>query len=267
MSAIKALFDKLAAEQKKGLIVYLTAGDPNLGTSLEYMEAAVDAGADLLEVGVPFSDPSADGETIQEAAKRALSAGTTVAKVINLVRSLKKSRNVPVILFGYYNPFFSYGFARLCRDAKAAGVDGLLIVDVPLEETGELLPHTKAAGLDLIPLAAPTSGRDRIAKSTKRGSGFLYLISVTGITGVRSKLAPGLAKFVKESRSASSLPVAVGFGISTPEMAKGVAVVADAVVVGSACVKIVGVHGRDPKGPVALARFVKKLSNAIEGRP
>ena len=263
MTRIDAIFEGLKARGEKGLVVYLTAGDPTSEASLAYLKAAADAGADILEVGVPFSDPTADGPTIQAAAKRALDAGMTLHKVLSLVTEFRKTHETPVILFGYYNPMFRYGVPALCRDARKAGVDGFLVVDLPVEEWGEMAPEARKNGIDWIPLAAPTSGPGRIRRIADAGSGFLYLISVTGITGARSTLPPGIAKWTQKVRRTIHLPLAVGFGISSPEMAKGAVLHADAAVVGSACVKIVERHGEAVSGPRALSTFVSSIKKAL----
>jgi tryptophan synthase alpha chain len=263
VSRISETFAGLSARGEKGLVVYLTAGDPSVEASLAYLKAAAEGGADILEVGIPFSDPTADGPTIQMASKRALDAGMTVKKALALVAEFRKSHRTPVVLFGYYNPLFRYGVEAVCRDAAKAGVDGLLVVDLPLEEWGEMVPVAKAAGLDWIPLAAPTSGPDRIARSAKGGSGFFYLISVTGITGARTELPPEVSAWTRKVRRTIRLPLAVGFGISSPDMAKGAVVHADAAVVGSACVKIVERHGADARGPAELRRFVASIKKAL----
>jgi tryptophan synthase alpha chain len=263
VSRIQQTFEGLKARKEKGLVVYLTAGDPTPGASLAYLKAAADAGADILEVGVPFSDPTADGPTIQAAAKRALDGGMTLKKVLALVAEFRKTHATPVVLFGYYNPFFRYGVPALCRDARKAGVDAFLVVDLPVEEWGEMAPAARAEGIDWIPLAAPTSGPDRIRRIAEAGSGFMYLISVTGITGARASLPPEVASWTRKVGRTIRLPLAVGFGISSPEMAKGAVAHADAAVVGSACVKIVERHGAKAEGPRALHQFVASIKKAL----
>jgi tryptophan synthase alpha chain len=263
VSRIDAAFAALAERGEKGLVVYLTAGDPSDRVSLSYLRAAADGGADVLEVGIPFSDPMADGPTIQAAARRALDAGMTTARALSLISGLRKTHGTPVVAFGYYNPVFRYGGGRFCRDARAAGADGVLVVDLPFEESGEMLPEIRRAGLDWIPLVAPTSGPDRIRRAVASGSGFLYLISVTGITGARNVLPPGIAAWAGSVKRLCPLPVAVGFGISTPGMARAAARAADAAVVGSACVRIVETHGASRTGPEALRRFVRSLKKEL----
>src|SRR5512134_2702040 len=263
MSEIEAAFRRLRSAGEKGLVVYLTAGDPSPAASLVYLRAAADAGADILEVGVPFSDPSADGPTIEAASGRALARGMTVAGALDLVSDFRRTHATPVILFGYYNPFLRYGIPRLCRHARAAGADGFLVVDLPYEEAREAVPSMRRSGLDWIALAAPTSGMKRIREIDRAGSGFLYLISLTGVTGVRESLPPGVASWTREVSRAVRLPVAVGFGISSPRMAKEATRHADAAVVGSACVKIVERHGRGRRGAAELQRFVRTLKSAL----
>lgn len=263
MPRIEDAFTSLNRSGEKGLVVYLTAGDPDPRTSLSYLRAAADGGADILEVGIPFSDPMADGPTIQAASRRALDRGTTVARVLSMVREFRKTHSLPVVLFGYYNPMHRYGVRRFCRAAKAAGADGLLVVDLPFEESGEMTPEALEAGLDWIPLASPTSSPARIRRAVASGSGFLYLISVTGITGARKSLPTEAAAWARAVKGWSRLPVAVGFGISTPAMARSAARFADAAVVGSACVKIVEKHGAKRTGPEALRRFVRSLKKEL----
>ena len=263
MTAIDAAFRRLRASGERGLVVYLTAGDPTSAASLRYLRAAADAGADIIEVGVPFSDPTADGPTIASASRRALLSGMTVSGTLELVRRFRVTHATPVVLFGYFNPFHRYGWPSLCRDAREAGVDGFLVVDLPFEERGEVLPAIRKTGLDWIPLVAPTSGMARVRMVDHAGSGFLYLISVTGVTGVRKSFPPEMAAWTRQVANATRLPVAVGFGISSPAMAAAATRHADAAVVGSACVKIVERNGRGPRGPAELSRFVRSLKKAL----
>lgn len=263
MTAIDNAFLRLRASREKGLVVYLTAGDPTPAASLRYLRAVADAGADIIEVGVPFSDPTADGPTIEAASHRALASGMNVAGALELVRKFRRTHATPIVLFGYYNPFHRYGWASLCEDARKAGVDGFLVVDLPFEERGEVLPAIRKEGLAWISLAAPTSGMDRVRAADSEGSGFLYLISVTGVTGVRKSLHPEVADWTRKVAKATRLPVVVGFGISTPKMAAAVTRHADAAVVGSACVRIVEKNGSGSNGPAELSRFVRSLKKAL----
>ncbi len=263
VSRIERTFSDLGKSGEKGLVVYLTAGDPSPRDFLAYLHGAADGGADILEVGIPFSDPMADGPTIQGAFRRALAGGMTTARALSLVSSFRKRHGTPVVIFGYYNPFLQYGVRGFCRDARSAGADGILVVDLPPEEAREMAPEAGRAGLDWIPLVSPTSGPDRIRAATAVGSGFLYLISVTGITGVRKSFPPRLVQWTREVKTQTLLPVAVGFGISRPSMAKEATRHADAAVVGSACVKVVEHHGTSRTGPVALRRFVQSMKKAM----
>ncbi len=263
MTAIDATFRRLRAIGERGLVVYLTAGDPTPAASLRYFRAAADAGADIIEVGVPFSDPTADGPTIEAASHRALSSGMNVEGVLELVRKFRTTHATPVVLFGYYNPFFRYGWSSLCKNARKAGVDGFLAVDLPFEERGEVLPAVRKAGLDWIPLAAPTSGMARVRAADRAGSGFLYLISVTGVTGVRKTLPAEVAAWTRKLAKETRLPIVVGFGISSPAMAAAATRHADAAVVGSACVEIVERNGSGQRGPEELSRFVRSLKKAL----
>lgn len=260
---IEEAFNRLGKSGEKGLVIYLTAGDPNPRTSLAYLGAAAEGGADVLEVGIPFSDPMADGPTIQAAFRRALAGGMTPGYALSLVSSFREKYDTPVVIFGYYNPFLQYGVRAFCRDARTAGADGILVVDLPPEEAAEMAPEARRAGLDWIPLVSPTSGEERVRQASTIGSGFLYLISVTGITGERNSLPPKLVGWTRKVKAQTHLPVAVGFGISHPAMAKAAAAHADAAVVGSACVHIVERHGASKGGPEALRRFVQSLKKAM----
>lgn len=263
MSRIDASFDGLRRRGEKGLVVYLTSGDPDARSSLSYLRAAADGGADILELGIPFSDPTADGPTIQDASRRALAKGMNVGRALSLVSDFRRTHPTPVVIFGYFNPFFRYGIPAFCRDARSAGADGALVVDLPLEESTEMEPCIRREGLDWIRLVSPTSGTERVRRAVAEGTGFLYLISVTGITGVRKSLPPDVDAWTRKVRSLSALPVAVGFGISTPEMARAATAHADAAVVGSACVKVVERHGGSRKGPDTLRRFVRSLKKEL----
>lgn len=263
MSRIEKAFARLGKTGEKGLVVFLTAGDPGPRASLAYLCSAAEGGADILELGIPFSDPMADGPTIQAASRRSLAGGMTPGRALSLLSDFRERHDTPVVMFGYYNPFLQYGARSFCRDARAAGADGVLVVDLPPEESREMAPQARKSGLDWIPLIAPTSGEDRIRNASAIGSGFLYLISVTGITGTRKSLPPRLLSWSREVKGLTSLPVAVGFGISHPAMAKDAVSHADAAVVGSACVKMVERHGTSRKGPDALRRFVHSLKKAM----
>jgi len=235
---IEARFTALAAQRRAGLITFITAGDPDAATSLALLEGLPKAGADLIELGMPFSDPMADGPAIQESSKRALKSGSNLQKTLEMVASFrKKNTETPIILMGYYNPIYVYGVDRFLNDTLKVGVDGLIIVDLPPEEDLELCLPARKAGLSFIRLVAPTTDVRRLSKVLENTSGFLYYISITGITGTKTAPSEAVAKAVDHLRRHTELPIAVGFGIRTPELAEEIATHADAVVVGSALVQ------------------------------
>jgi len=262
VSRIAQCFASLRARDEAALVAFFTCGDPDLATTRELVRAAVSEGADLIELGVPFSDPMADGPTLQRAAGRALSGGTSLHRVLELVTELRGDVDVPIVLFGYYNPFFRYGHAALARDAAAAGADGFLCVDLPPEEGGDFRSAVRAAGLDLIFLLAPTSGPARIRTVARAASGFVYFVSVLGVTGARTELPPDLPELVRDVRQVTDLPVGVGFGVSTPEQAAWLAGFADAVIVGSAFARIVEESER-AEAPARVAEFTGSLRRAM----
>ena len=252
MSRIGDTFARLGTSGDRALITFITAGDPDLAATARLIPCMAEAGADIIELGVPFSDPMADGPTIQKASERALAAGTTLSGILAMVKEVRTSCQVPILLMGYYNPIYIYGVERFCRDAVAAGVDGVLVVDLPPEESAELKEFADQAGLDVIFLLTPTSDASRIKAVNRLGRGFVYYVSVTGVTGARTSLAESLAETVTAVRNQVRLPLAVGFGISSPQQAGDVAVVADGVVVGSAIVKLFEEYrGDDLAGRVA----------------
>jgi tryptophan synthase alpha chain len=237
MSRIAARFATLKAEGRGALVTFLTGFDPDRATSLAILQGLPEAGADVIEIGVPFTDPMADGPSIQKAGQRGLKAGATVPGILGLVRDLRATeKNTPVVLMGYYNPMLAYGVARFCADAATAGVDGLIVVDVPPEEADEVEPHARAAGLDLIRLIAPTTDAARLPRVLGATTGFIYYVSITGITGTRSADYASLAPAVAALKRHTDLPVAIGFGIRSPEQAAIAASVADGAVVGTALV-------------------------------
>jgi len=237
MSRIEDKFAELKGRGETALVTFVTAGDPDLGVTEEIVLQLERSGCDLIELGVPFSDPMADGPTIQLSSERALASGTTLPAILELVRRLRTRTQVPIVLMGYFNPIFIYGAERFAVDAAAAGVDGLLVVDLPPEEAAELKGATDQAGLDLIFLLTPTSDSSRVEAVSRLGRGFIYYVSVAGVTGARSEVADTLAARVTSVRDELKLPLVVGFGISNPSQAAQVAKVADGVVVGSALVK------------------------------
>jgi len=238
MSRIADKFRDLGDRGEKALITFITAGDPDLAATADYILEMEKGGADIIELGVPFSDPMADGPTIQKSSERALAAGTTLPGILAMVKAVRRKTRVPIVLMGYYNPVFIYGAAQFAADAAAAGVDGILLVDLPPEEAGEFSAAAVSAGLDFISLLTPTSDDSRMALVTGLGSGFIYYVSVTGVTGVRQSVAGSLVENVAAIRKRIPLPIAVGFGISSPDQAADVARNADGVVVGSAIVKL-----------------------------
>ena len=235
---IERRFAALRAEGRAGFITYLTAGDPDPETSALLFAGLAAAGVDLIEIGMPFSDPMADGPVIQEAGQRALKQGMTLRRTLALVRGLRRAdHETPIVLMGYYNPIYRYGADAFAHDAVAAGVDGVIVVDLPPEEDAELATPARAAGLDLIRLATPTSDDRRLSRIVEHAGGFIYYVAIAGITGTRSADAADVDSAVTRLRRFTSLPVAVGFGIRTPEQAAAVARAADAAVVGTALVQ------------------------------
>jgi tryptophan synthase alpha chain len=238
VSRIVKTFAALKAKQEKALITFITAGDPDLGTTGSLILELSRSGADIIELGVPFSDPMADGPTIQKSSERALAAGATLPGILTMVKSVRRSTDVPIILMGYYNPVFLYDIRRFVADAVAAGVDGVLLVDLPPEEATEFKSVAESGGLDVIFLLTPTSDESRISKVACLGSGFIYYVSVTGVTGIRTSVADTVYADVRRIKQQIDLPVVVGFGISDPAQAGQAAANADGVVVGSALVKL-----------------------------
>jgi tryptophan synthase alpha chain len=241
MTRIDATFARAAKRGQKVFVAYVMAGDPDADTSFEIMQGLPGAGVDIIELGMPFTDPMADGPTIQHAGQRALAAGQTLAKTLDMVRRFRAGdAETPIVLMGYYNPIFSRGVARFVAEAREAGIDGLIVVDLPPEEDEELCLPAQAAGLNFIRLATPTTDDKRLERVVQNTSGFIYYVSITGITGAATASAADVAPDVARIRAASGLPVVVGFGITTPEAAAGIAGVADGCVVGSAIVKEIG---------------------------
>ncbi len=235
---IAARFAELKAQGRAGFVTFFSCGDPDYATSLEILQKLPAAGADIIELGMPFTDPMADGPAIQLSNQRALAAGQTMIKTLAMVRAFREGdEKTPIVLMGYYNPVYAYGPERFLKDAKEAGVDGLIIVDLPVEEDAELCIPAKAAGIDIIRLVAPTTGDARLPLVLKNAGGFIYYVSITGITGAATPDVAKVAAAVKRIKAHTGLPVAVGFGVSTAEQAAGIAACADAVVVGTALVR------------------------------
>lgn len=265
MSRIAKTFAACKAENRAALITYVMAGDPDLATTAEILDALVEAGADIIELGVPFSDPMADGPTIQAAANRALKHDNSVDDILALVKDFRtRHADTPIILMGYYNRILHYGVENFCKAASDAGVDGLITVDITPEEQGEFIPHTKAHDIAHIVLAAPTTTAARAKTLLKDASGFVYYISVTGVTGAGSSDASDVGKHVAMLRAETDLPIAIGFGIKNAEQAKQFAGEADGVVVGSSIVRIIEDNQSDKRSILSnLLSFVGALAAAM----
>jgi tryptophan synthase alpha chain len=267
MSAMKhriaAKFRQLRARNEAALIPFVVAGDPNLDATAALVLEFAARGADIIELGVPFSDPMADGPANQRAAQRGLKSGASIAAILAMVSELRKETEIPLILFGYFNPIFHYGCERLCADAARAGVDALLVVDLPPDEAGELKAPARANGLDLIYLLAPTTPIERARKVVRSATGFIYYVSVTGVTGARTALASDIEEHVNNLRGVTDLPIGVGFGISTPAQAAEVARFSDAVVVGSAMSLLVEANADSPDLVNRVGELVGSMKSAM----
>jgi tryptophan synthase alpha chain len=269
MSRLTACFDRLRTENRAAFITFVTACDPDFDTSLEIVTGMPDAGADIIELGMPFTDPSADGPAIDRAAQRALAAGGSMNNTLEIVRRFRAgNNNTPIVLMGYFNPVYDYGIERFCADAADAGADGLIIVDLPPEEDEELRLPANKAGIDVIRLATPTSDDERLPTILSGASGFVYYVAVAGVTGGKSATADDIGAAVGRIKSHTDLPVAVGFGIRTPEQAEAVASVADAAVVGSAIVSLIeGGLDDDNKPKTGMSKdvlaFTRELADGV----
>jgi tryptophan synthase alpha chain len=263
---IETRFRNLRERQAKGLVVYFTAGDPSLEATGELLVALDRAGVDVIELGVPFSDPLADGPVIQRASERALKAGTTLRRILERFPHWRESVQAPVILFSYYNPVLQYGLERFARDSAQAGVDGALVVDLSPEEALPYVGVMRAQNLDTVFLASPTSTDVRLERAAKLSTGFLYLVSRTGVTGERVEVSAGVEPLAKRARQHTLLPLAVGFGISTPAQVRAVQAVADAAVVGSAVVHVIE-DRYALEGTRAIECFVRWLKQGTGERP
>ena len=255
MSKIASAFEK-----GKAFIAFITCGDPDLETTAAVVRATVENGADLIELGIPFSDPTAEGPVIQGANLRALNGGVTTDRIFDLVRELRRDVTVPMVFMTYANVVFSYGADRFLSTCRAVGIDGLILPDLPYEEKEEFLPDCRRYGVDLISLIAPTS-ENRIAMIAKEAEGFLYVVSSLGVTGTRSEIKTDLASIVEVIRQNTRIPCAIGFGISTPEQAKAMAGLSDGAIVGSAIIKLIEKHGKDAAAPVG--EYVRRMKEAI----
>lgn len=264
MNRIVERFARLKREGKKGLVVYIGAGDPNLETTRQLALAFDRIGVDVLELGVPFSDPLADGLVNQLAAQRGLESGTTPAKLLETVASIRQQSQLPIVLYIYFNLIHRYGLERFIQQAAQAGVDGLLVLDLPPEEGETYEKLMVQAGLCNIYLVAPTTPEDRMELIVKRGRGFIYYVSREGVTGMQQQVSDTIAQMTAQIRAHTDLPIAVGFGISTPEQARLVAQSAEAVVVGSAIVNRIAQQGRSPAGVQQITEFVKSLVQGVK---
>lgn len=257
MSRIQKAFD----EKKKLFIGFVTAGDPDLATTKELVLAMVKAGVGIVEFGIPFSDPVAEGEVIQRADLRALAAGTTTDKIFDLVAELRRETQVPLVFLTYANPIYAYGAERFFTRCEETGVDGVIVPDIPYEEREEMRPYSEPHKIALVPLVAPTS-KDRIQKIAKIAQGYVYIVSSLGVTGVRQEITTDIGAIAEEVRKATTTPVAVGFGIATPDQAYEMAKVSDGAIVGSAIVKLVEKYGKE--APAHVYEYVKSMVEAVE---
>ena len=264
MTRIGKLFDSLRRSGKKGLIAYITAGDPSPERTPELVEALERGGADLIELGVPFSDPIADGPVIQRAGERALGAGTTLHKVLDMAREIRRRSEIPLLLFTYLNPVLRYGLSSLATDAAQCGIDGCLLTDASVEEAGEYVHVMRAAGLDTVFLGAPTSSPRRLQLVAQYSTGFVYLVSRVGVTGERESLSDAVAPLVRSMRAITHLPLAVGFGISRPEHVAELGSQVEAVVVGSAIVHLIERNLDNPSLEVQLESFARELKHGFD---
>jgi len=265
MTRIGRLFEDLKRDGRKGLIAYLTVGDPSPDRTPALVEALVRGGADLIELGVPFSDPIADGPVIQAAGERALKAGTTLARVLQVAAEIRRNSAVPLLLFTYLNPVVRYGLERLAQDAAVAGIDGCLLTDASVEEAREYVDAMHRHGLDTVFLAAPTSTERRLKLVAQYSTGFVYLVSRTGVTGERDSLSAAVAPLVRAVRAVTDLPLAVGFGISKPEHVAELGRQVEAVVVGSAIVRLIERNAGNASLEIQLESFVRELKHGFGG--
>jgi len=263
---IGRLFERLRAEKRPALITYITAGDPSPARTPALVAALERGGADLIELGVPFSDPIADGPVIQRGSERALKAGTRVATVLEIASEIRKRSEIPLVLFTYMNPVLRYGLERLAHDAVACGIDGCLLTDLSVEEAEPYTAAMRAAGLDTVFLAAPTSSERRLRLVAQYSSGFVYLVSRTGVTGERATLSESVAPLVQAMRQVTTLPLAVGFGISTADQVRAVGEVADGVAVGSAIVRTVEQYAASPELESRLEALARELSSSLPSK-
>lgn len=256
MSRIKDAF-----KNRKAFIAFVTGGDPDIETTEKLIPAMAEAGADLIEIGIPFSDPVAEGLVIQAADERALKAGCTTDKLFDMVERVRKNTDVPLLFMTYLNPIFTYGKEKFLKKCAECGIDGVIVPDMPFEEKDELAAACEANGIDLISMIAPTS-EERVAMIAREAKGFLYCVSSLGVTGVRSEISTDIGTMIDKVREVTDLPCAIGFGISTPEQAARMAAISDGAIVGSAIVKLIAKHGRDSALPVS--EYVRNIKKGME---
>ncbi len=262
---IKNTFEELASDNRAALITFITAGDPNMDISMQILDALPDAGADLIELGMPFTDPMADGPTIQLSSQRALRSGHNTHRTLEMVENFRRqNQHTPIILMGYFNPIYTYGISKFCQDASTAGVDGLIVVDLPPEEDEQLRKRAKTSDIDFIRLTTPTSDTKRLPRLVTDASGFIYHVSVAGITGAQTANQKHLRKSLSQIRKHTDLPIAVGFGIKTPEDVMNISKLADAAVVGSAIVQKIADGSDSPHMVESVLDFVRSLSHAVQ---
>lgn len=262
---IKNTFEELASDNRAALITFITAGDPNMDTSMQILDALPDAGADLIELGMPFTDPMADGPTIQLSSQRALRSGHNTHRTLEMVENFRRqNQHTPIILMGYFNPIYTYGISKFCQDASTAGVDGLIVVDLPPEEDEQIRKRAKTSDIDFIRLTTPTSDTKRLPRLVTDASGFIYHVSVAGITGAQTANQKHLRKSLSQIRKHTDLPIAVGFGIKTPEDVMNISKLADAAVVGSAIVQKIADGSDSPHMVENVLGFVRSLSHAVQ---
>lgn len=262
MKTITQVFKETKKQNRRALIPFITAGDPNLETTKKLILTIAQNGGDILELGVPFSDPLADGPTIQAASQRALKNGVTLPHILTLVKEVRTQIDMPIVLMGYYNPFYQYGLEHLAHDAAEAGVNGFIIPDLPIEEAETWVKHSRAHHLDTIFLIAPTTPLSRARKIAQKSSGFIYYVSVTGVTGARSDLPQDLIQSLQQLRQVTSKPIGVGFGIASPEHVKKLVPYADGIIVGSAIVRIIEKAKDGNEVCVKVGKFIQSLARA-----
>jgi tryptophan synthase alpha chain len=265
MSRLDAAFARLRGAGERALVAYFTAGDPSLELTSRLVREAERQGADVVELGVPFSDPLADGPVVQRAGMRALAAGTSLVRVLETVAELRRDVDVPIALLTYYNPVLTFGLEAFAGAAAKAGVDGVIVADLPVEEAEPLSAHAMAAGVDLVQLVAPTSTVSRMRRIARQSRGFIYLVSLTGVTGARRDLPPELAAQIRALRRVTTKPVCVGFGIGTPDQVAMVGELADGVIVGSAIVRCVEEHAGSPALVTEVGKFIAALKAPLRG--